>query len=162
MKAQRLLHGIAEEIYQGFSRQPEIELESIEGFLRGASVQGTLNAKDVQDPIKRRQIVTDLLQLADKVKMTPIDLENGDCEGAYVNVIVAQSVEPRLKHLLDETRVEANSGVGKTVGDLITGYLEGRSWGRLKTKSEAESALRRFVEIVGDLELSAIKKESRV
>ncbi len=158
-KAQKLQHSITAKIYASFENPLNDELEHMASLIMGADMRGSIPKTDVEDKLRLRETIRWLQQEIDTLRRRPVDPEGSD-ETEALHAIQASytSFEPRLTSLVADTYATPQAVEGTTIGDVIPDYLAGRSWNRLKTKSEAEKSIRRFVAIVGDVPLKELTK----
>ena len=157
-KAQKLQHGITAKIYASFENPLKEELEGIASHIAGADMRDSLAKADVEDPLCLRETIRRLQAGIDKLRKQPIDPEDPDVEHSLAIRAAYTDYEPRLKALAAETYTTLQAVEGITIGDVIPDYLTARTWNRLKTKSEAEKSIRRFVAMVGDIPLNELTK----
>ncbi len=157
-KAQKLQHGITAKIYASFENPLKEELEDMASHIMGADMRGSIPKTDIEDKLRLRDTIRWLQQEVDKLRKQPVDPEDPDVEHSLAIRAAYTDYEPRLKALAAETYATKQAVEGVTIGDVIPAYLAGRSWDRLKTKSEAEKSIRRFVAIVGDVPLRELTK----
>lgn len=156
-EAQKRLHRIAGEIYAEFGNPLRDEMEAMSSFVIGADMRGTVTEKEVSDPVVRRQWLQWMEDQATEVEMRPVDEDDGG-EDAYVARMITQKIKPRLASLRAETYQGLTAPEGKTVGDALAAYIDGRSWNRIKVKEQAKVYIGRFVELVGDIPLADLTK----
>jgi hypothetical protein len=158
-KAQKLQHSITAQIYASFENPLKEELEGMASHIMGADMSGSIPKTDVEDKLRLRETVRWLQQEIDTLRRRPVDPEGSDWhERALANQFAATDYGPRLKALAAETYATPQAVEDTTIGDVIPDYLAGRSWNRLKTKTEAEKSIRRFVALVGDVPLRELTK----
>ncbi len=157
--AERKQHAIADAIYKSFKNPVAEELERLAGFVVGADMQGQLGDLNEADNRKStiRWLATEVQKLAD----TPVDLDNSDGEDAAVALFASQKLKPRLEQLLaaEQASGSPDTTASLTISDVLPEYLEGRLWGKLKTRDQNESSIKRFVSVVGDKPLGQLAKQ---
>lgn len=157
--AQKLQHGITAQIYASFENPLKEELEGIASAIMGADMRGSIPKADVEDPLRLRETIRVLQKEIEKLQKLPADPDDsGFVEHSLAIRAAYTDYEPRLKALAADTYATPQAVESITIGDVIPDYLAGRSWNRLKTKSEAEKSIRRFVAIVGDIPLKELTK----
>jgi integrase len=158
-KAQKLQHGITAKIYASFENPLKEELEGIASTVMGADMRGSIPKADIEDKLRLRETIRWLQREIDSLRGQPADPDDsGFVEHSLAIRATYTDHEPRLKALAADTYATPQAVEGTTIGDVIPVYLAGRSWNRLKTKSEAEKSIRRFVVLVGDVSLKELTK----
>jgi integrase len=157
-KAQKLQHGITAKIYASFENPLKEELEHMASLIVGADMRGTISKADVDDKLRLRETIRWLQKEIDSLRRLPVDPEDNDVEHSLAIRAAYTDYEPRLKALAADTYTTPQAVEGITIGDVIPDYLAARTWNRLKTKSEAEKSIKRFVAIVGDIPLKELTK----
>ena len=157
-KAQKLQHGITAQIYASFENPLKDELEGMASHIMAADMRGSIPKTDIEDKLRLRDTIRWLQQEIDKLRKQPVDPEDPDVEHSLAIRAAYTDYEPRLKALAADTYATPQAVEGTTIGDVIPDYLAGRTWNRLKTKTEAEKSIRRFVALVGDVPLKGLTK----
>ncbi len=157
--AERKQHAIADAIYKSFKNPVAEELERLAGFVVGADMQGQLG--DLNEADNRKSTIKWLATEVQKLADTPVDLDNSDGEDAAVALFASQKLKPRLEQLLAAENSSGSPEATKslTIIDVLPDYLDGRPWGRLKTRDQNESSIKCFVSVVGDKPLGQLTKQ---
>ena len=155
--AKERAHDIVKEIYAEFERK----LGGVDTFetrlakLYEAHVGHQL-PKAVMDELDQTSLVF-LLQ-AKGITIPDSLVEKMDpCFRQEVRALGEEPAEPALVNVAEKIKKHDSK---TKVSDILPVYLEGRVWNRNGTKMEAERYIRRFVELVEDADVTAIKIKS--
>jgi len=157
--AQRRQHAIADAIYKSFKNPLAQELEYHAGVMIGADMQGRLG--DLIDPDNRKSTIKWLLDQATELRFRRIPEDEDDGENSWLKNLASEELQPRLEQLLSAEQASGSPDTTEnlTISDVLPDYLAGRPWGKLKTRDQTASRIRRFASATGEKPLAQLTKQ---